>query len=987
MLDHQRIIDDLRNAMYSATPESLDMLRLAVADYAVLCDEANERLRTCDALLRQGLRSEAIQACEIEPNLLDLVSTLDFADREQLVGICATNNLAIPANLSMDVAAELNEAYAVQQPLEALLRHHRLLAIAQGSLTERIKTLRSISELDQNSSVWLDDLKTFEKERLKEIHREAEQAARAGNLAVLDGLVREVKETPWHLPTPAELARSVKQVADKVRVKKARMDLGRLEPELNDAFAAFDVEAGHRLREKWQACVSVCGLRPDDPLAERVAPALAWLDEQDAVAAQETDHAVNLAALERTLDTGRVTATELERLYHLTVRHGHELPQTLETRYKSMLQGLEFGARRRATLIITSIVAAALLVAGTLGAFAWSYHRAGELKRRADGLAQLIADGRLGEAERYFQDVSSNVPWIAHSAEVQALDAQLKELLAQEQARKEEFEHAMKLFESAGLDDPDHAALTRAGELAKTDADKTRVAESKSQLAKVQRERQATRDKNFLTDLDVLANELKQVELEFEKPGSEANAELLQRIAQNEVELNSLVKRGELVTPAVRDQAKPLRTRVATLKQITQQHEQEQATLKHLAGAIGDPGRYAEALREYGKRFPDSSRAAAFQRVVDEIPLWEGIARWNDFAVVLHEANQGAMAPEVAKQLVDQGNKLVSELGKYPQAVAVRPNLTQLTFVAARAGDDRPIHEGLKTLFKDRLINKVWVVKDIDGKHRWYTDQARPETLKDSMQINFIAGFDFSHKNKLLYAKEIAAYDIAPQSIVADKALAELAKFDNPVADESWERHFATILRAIYNEHDMEPILKIALLKRVVPVACQGSEAMNKALAKYRAALENSSVNTVAPWMLPEADKETQAVVRQSRDRARAEIAELADMPKAAEEAAKLHPKIPRVEEYEWVGVLTMDRKGRPTCLLASGDHGEGELFVTEQVTADSPVAIEHVGHFNDGHANLDSAKPSLLLEGRPVLMRKAIRPKPRSAAGADPAT
>ncbi len=89
MLDYQRIVDDVRSTMFSNSMEGVDFFRSAAADYAVACDDVNERLRQCGKLLRQGLRSEAIQLADSEPILLDVVATLDFPERMQWEQIVA----------------------------------------------------------------------------------------------------------------------------------------------------------------------------------------------------------------------------------------------------------------------------------------------------------------------------------------------------------------------------------------------------------------------------------------------------------------------------------------------------------------------------------------------------------------------------------------------------------------------------------------------------------------------------------------------------------------------------------------------------------------------------------------------------------------------------------------------------------------------------------------------------------------------------------
>src|SRR5437763_812023 len=106
MLDYQRIVDDVRNSLFSHSADGMDFLRAAAADYSIACDEVNDRLRQCGTLLRQGLRSESIQLADIEPNLLDVVAILDFPERDLWIETSGLYGLAPPTPLMLDVAAE-----------------------------------------------------------------------------------------------------------------------------------------------------------------------------------------------------------------------------------------------------------------------------------------------------------------------------------------------------------------------------------------------------------------------------------------------------------------------------------------------------------------------------------------------------------------------------------------------------------------------------------------------------------------------------------------------------------------------------------------------------------------------------------------------------------------------------------------------------------------------------------------------------------------
>ena len=193
MLDYQRIVDDVRSALFNNGQDGDDFLQGAAADYSLAIDEANERLRQCGAFLRKGLRSEAIQLCEVEPNLLDVVEILDFPERDTWNELLALHGLSPPAALMLDVAANLNEAYAVEQPLATLLQRHRLLAMSHGPIKLRVETLRSLADADPENAIWDQDVRTFEEERVKELQREVPQAIAGGDAAALNALAAELE--------------------------------------------------------------------------------------------------------------------------------------------------------------------------------------------------------------------------------------------------------------------------------------------------------------------------------------------------------------------------------------------------------------------------------------------------------------------------------------------------------------------------------------------------------------------------------------------------------------------------------------------------------------------------------------------------------------------------------------------------------------------------------------------------------------------------
>ena len=199
MLDYQRIVDDVRGALLNNADAGDDFLQAAAADYFLAVDEANQRLGACGALLRKGLRSEAIQLCEVEPNLLDVMQTLDFPEGQAWRELLSLRGMAAPSALKRDLAADLNAAYAVEQPLATLLQRHRLLAMGRGPLKLRLEVLRKLADADPENPVWVQDVCTFETERVKELQKEVPQAIFKADRRALAALSAELEKSNWRI--------------------------------------------------------------------------------------------------------------------------------------------------------------------------------------------------------------------------------------------------------------------------------------------------------------------------------------------------------------------------------------------------------------------------------------------------------------------------------------------------------------------------------------------------------------------------------------------------------------------------------------------------------------------------------------------------------------------------------------------------------------------------------------------------------------------
>ncbi|MEX2121847.1 MAG: hypothetical protein WD847_19860 [Pirellulales bacterium] len=962
MIDYQRVVDDLQGWLFSASAETVDFLRAATADYMLACDEVNARLRQCGALLKKGLRAEAIQQCEIQPNLLDMVATLDFPDRDQMDDLLRQYGIVPPPPLLLEVAAELNEAYAVQQPLEALLRRHRLLALARSPLNYRLETLRELAQLDADNTVWREDVAAFESERQKQILTEAAAAAKQADAPQLAVLEDELLDSPWQEIPPPAVIRKVSESRHLVACQQARAALERLEPELNAAFAALDLEQARTLRDQWQANQAICGLQQDDPLAERLAPAMDWLAEEDAARELASRHASAARSLEAALDGESASLQKLERLHHAAVRDALQLSPQLARGYQVRVEGLQLAAMRRYRLVLAASIAGLVLIGGLVGAGVVHQLRKSDVARRSEGLQKLLEKGELPAARKYVDQMSVDAPRTAASDEVQQLILELDARERDETRRLERFRTTFSRAVAGGPELADRKLLEESRKLARTADELALLADFDLELAAFDRRRSAERDAEYLGKVREFARRIR--ELEGDNRPAAGAFDLA--IRQLRADIAALEARSGLISEAVRSQVAPLKVRLAVLAkaaELEMRHERESAKITQ---AVGDPARFEAAIKQYIDAFGDTARAGDFQRVLEEAGLWKSLEAWNHVSERWASVDVTALPIERARELIAATRAVMESHGDFPQVAKLEQGLAYLASVVARRGaDGKTIAGELDRLFHDKLVENVWMVENAAGR-RFYAPE-EPTEAGAAIRFKYFKGFDLTTDDVRLNLDNVASRGPAPQSILAEQVLKELARIDKT----SWEGVFYNVIVRLANDADTDPLLKLTLIERICEVASRGSTCLAEALAEFRASIQAAQVDRFVNWI----DDPKQEAGRE-RTKAAAVLAKMPDSA-ALQERIGAHLKsirAARYPHYAWVGWLGRDSgEARRWRLHHSEQPGEGELFVVLR-PAGGAVQLIRVGTSRGSSIELDVSRPELLLEGRPVYLAEPER-------------
>lgn len=146
LLDTERLVRKITDLLQHSGSQAIAP-KLA-EDFSVACHASNLRLQQCEAMIKAGDRQQAVQLAETNPNLLDMVTVLEFRDADQWRSYCRQNGLTVGEPIDARSVRFLNECYAqgitTDHPLYAAYRR----AVLGRNDVEALKVLQSITRLN-----------------------------------------------------------------------------------------------------------------------------------------------------------------------------------------------------------------------------------------------------------------------------------------------------------------------------------------------------------------------------------------------------------------------------------------------------------------------------------------------------------------------------------------------------------------------------------------------------------------------------------------------------------------------------------------------------------------------------------------------------------------------------------------------------------------------------------------------------------------------
>jgi hypothetical protein len=953
-----------------------EQLAEAQRDYEEAIRETNDRLRECDELLREGHRAQALQRCEQDPDLLQVVAVLDLAERPLWHALLVDSGYAPPPTLLLDVAVELNQAYNLEKPLADLMRMHRLHALAGSPLKIRLGFLRKIAQRDADNPIWREDVRLFERSRHLQIEKELALAEQQRDAALAAQLSKEVSDRDWQESPPQPLVETAIRIHTQLRQSRARAKLKELATELHDATGAREESRATQLRQAWNAQVAIAQLPSSDPLFEQVEPVFLWLDREEARRQKDRNHKNAIVALEEALDTG-ARRIDLERCYNEVTRHG-AVPDELDRKVQIRVDLIERRTRMKWRAGVVLGLTVILLAAGGVVWYVQAQKVSQQFARDVAGLAQLVESRNLTEADKYLKVLEEKAPATFASPEIRKLAADLAALKKKEQNRLEAWERTVGSMRAAledgslpRLETARGTEVKAASDLSASEVERREVRDLEDRLRVAIDKHQERIDNDFANELRALAEQVKKV------TGGNRT-----RIAELRGEGEALKRRGRVNTALLR-QVDPLLAMLDTKTRADATQQAEQEARGKVVQAIGNATAYGESLDAYVKAFSSNARGVHFAKVLtDDMPLLPATELWNRALDKWSSRDFQKISPAEASTLVMELNSLAQAHPGFPAERELRPLEPFLAAVQARVDDaGNRIQREMLAVLDDPRIKNVKVLLRRDGRRQYFERDPVADPLKENHAI-----FHFFNERTLQQTEResVPVTEINNRPLRAGEAFTEPAnafEWTSPQQrfrkaaidavdrcdDTNWEKTFRDLLVGVDVETKMEPTLKLHLKHLILNLGCRGSHCLKLAFDKSLTIIAENPADIEANWLDPADDvgKRARQAAVDTLDRMPDQTAALAETGRYLQQLATGS----RGTRYLWVGCVLKVEGGEWRLELPRlPTNATGRLVILRRDAAGA-VQSEVVAQAGRQPPVFDGQKSNAFLEGRPVYL------------------
>ncbi len=654
--------------------------------------------------------------------------------------------------------------------------------------------------------------------------------------------------------------------------------------------------------------------------------------------------------------------------------HPEGLPEGLRLRYITRLRAAETAQVRRRRLIAAAS-AAGVLLAGTLVFLAFrSQARAHEADQAATAVSDHLELGELDQAVGLLKRLQEADPDLLEYSSMIEVRERVELAQQKETERAVKFDQAMRDAESAPPSAKAPPALETARALARLDTEKETLDNLVRRRAAAVQAEQDRREKELAPRLDEIAATVNRLERQIKVPaaGQPEDRSILASIAESQRVLSDLSSDASISGGGIQERVRNLSDRLEQVRSLTDKRglltRMEDAITATVAyspeGGAFSPGGLAAALQAYTKAFPDSPRSKAFATTIHDQPVWDAIGEW-DRVTAGWKGGGGTVAPPEANVRADQCRQYLVQYPASPEFERATAYRHAMEAMSHRAVDGEGSLGKLQKLMTDLLVDNLWMISmrppaSSAPKHYYLTQQP----ARDARSVRYLAGFDGKERSLTLVRDWVDKTEVSPQTKLANRFKPML--FQEPTRID-WEAVMLDLIDQVRTQPDMDPVLRVALLRKVLELALEGSAPLQDTLGAYKIMADQADVDTNVPWMDPD-NREAE----QMRPKASAFLRSLPDLSPARKDALARRAAVQGLLAARPQAVGWLAREPDGWQVRAGGVLPAAGTLRIAVPGKDGHAEWKKIGAIDQGRPRLSVAADPSLAEGRPVFVMPA---------------
>jgi hypothetical protein len=432
-------------------------------DFAAACHAANLRLQQCEAMIKAGDRQQAIQLAETAPNLLDMVTVLEFSSSDNWRGYCQQNSLPAGDRVDARSVRALNECYAqgitTDHPLYTTYRD----AVLGRNYDDALKALQSITRLNPADANAVSELARLDSKVLAARLQYLGDLMEQGDAALVVAEIEKIeafgfKNQPggdiWRKAQAIRCGRLLEEVAVLKNSSKWVDGLAKLDF-IHKLQGDFKVELPAASAKQLDFLESWARVEQEKDKREREFQSLVRELHIRIHQSEEKDTSARYVRLPELRDDYEA----LHKVWRSLEGFTRPIPEEATASFRKRSVLLEGEIARRTTIRRRIIVASVVAVLAVGGSLVWLVNRQMKARDFAAQLQTAIAQRQPHTAERLIERVRTQYQGMLNSGRVNSSVADAETFVNRERALLGSFETAFAKLPQQLSGEPNSARL------------------------------------------------------------------------------------------------------------------------------------------------------------------------------------------------------------------------------------------------------------------------------------------------------------------------------------------------------------------------------------------------------------------------------------------------------------------------------------------------------------------------------------------------